>query len=260
MERGYYRSPMANFDTLRRSFVGTAVDSSNWSDLYTADHRYHELYDLVVRLAESDTTILEVGAAPFHFQFLLEREGYEVIGLDLNPSRYESYIQKHALCVEECDIETERFPLSKNSVSIVLFSEVLEHLRKNPLHTVNEISRVLKPNGYLLLTTPNAHAIFDFYRYLLGNGIAPPPTEEYSMLDDLGHMGHVRHWATPEVKDLLRSRGIKVMSVTYRNWHRIGENPTLKLRLAELLTGVIPRLRRYQLILARNSAESPHQH
>src|SRR4029077_3692044 len=54
------------------------------------------------------------------------------------------------------DIESERFPFDDESISDVVFTEVLEHLFRNPAWTLFQINRILKPGGRLFLTTPNA--------------------------------------------------------------------------------------------------------
>lgn len=62
----------------------------------------------------------------------------------------------------------EGIPLEDASVDLVLFTEVLEHI-KEPDHALREINRVLKPEGKLIMTTPFAWLIHeapnDFYRY-----------------------------------------------------------------------------------------------
>ena len=46
-------------------------------------------------------------------------------------------------------------PLKDNSFDIVIMRDVIEHLLR-PYDTLLEVKRVLKPNGILKLTTPNA--------------------------------------------------------------------------------------------------------
>jgi glycosyltransferase involved in cell wall biosynthesis len=53
----------------------------------------------------------------------------------------------------KADLE-EDFPFPDNSVAVVRAFDALEHL-KNPIHTMNEIYRVLQPGGWLLSHTPS---------------------------------------------------------------------------------------------------------
>ena len=51
-----------------------------------------------------------------------------------------------------CDVH--RIPLRENTVDIALVSEVQEHVEK-PRQVIREVSRVLKPNGTIIVTNPN---------------------------------------------------------------------------------------------------------
>lgn len=52
-----------------------------------------------------------------------------------------------------CD--ATKIPFDSNHFDVVILSEVLEHVIDQE-RCIREIYRVLKPNGYLMLTTPNS--------------------------------------------------------------------------------------------------------
>jgi SAM-dependent methyltransferase len=52
------------------------------------------------------------------------------------------------------DVNRDSLPLDDNTIDIVLFQEVIEHLYNSDL-IMTEIRRVLKPKGLLILSTPN---------------------------------------------------------------------------------------------------------
>jgi len=52
------------------------------------------------------------------------------------------------------DLSKDKIPLQDNSVDLVTSFEVIEHLI-NPDNMLKEVYRVLKFNGYLLISTPN---------------------------------------------------------------------------------------------------------
>lgn len=64
--------------------------------------------------------------------------------------------------------DVQKIPLPDNSFDTVLCAEVLEHVPE-PLQALKEIRRVLKPNGYLVMSTPLLMYLHnephDFYRY-----------------------------------------------------------------------------------------------
>lgn len=53
-----------------------------------------------------------------------------------------------------CDFDTERVPLEDDSVDYVELIHVIEHLR-NPLHVMEEVHRILKPNGMVHIACPH---------------------------------------------------------------------------------------------------------
>jgi len=59
-------------------------------------------------------------------------------------------------CVLELfDAEKDRFPYDDGYFSTVLCCELVEHLAEDPMHMMSEINRILRPDGHLVLTTPN---------------------------------------------------------------------------------------------------------
>ena len=53
------------------------------------------------------------------------------------------------------DAERDPFPYPDEHFTTVLCCELIEHLVEDPMHMMAEINRVLRPGGYLVLTTPN---------------------------------------------------------------------------------------------------------
>jgi len=57
-------------------------------------------------------------------------------------------------------------PFEDNSIDILISSEVVEHL-PNPLPALKEMQRVLKPNAYAMITTPNPRNLPEMLGYAL---------------------------------------------------------------------------------------------
>lgn len=65
------------------------------------------------------------------------------------------------------DLETMPLPAEDETFDIVLCCEVLEHMDVDPMFMLEQINRVLKPSGLLVLTTPNitsSHALWKMLR------------------------------------------------------------------------------------------------
>lgn len=95
--------------------------------------------------------VLDIGCDNGRLIKLIEDDFSEVHGFDFAYS--EPDIEN--VSFREGDA-TERFPYEENSFDTVICREVLEHVT-DPYHVIKEAYRVLKPDGTLLLTTPNSN-------------------------------------------------------------------------------------------------------
>lgn len=120
-------------------------------------------------------------------------------------------------------------PFGDASFDGVVSIETIEHL-ENPWMFVREISRILRPGGFVVLSTPNVSTLFSrILTALTGRLLWFQPRD----LDPLGHITPI-HWhlllemtsrAGLELEERKFSWGrIPVLNMTIRNDHRlIGE-------------------------------------
>ena len=72
------------------------------------------------------------------------------------PWKFDEIMGSKNLSCEHIQADINKpLPLKNNSFDIVIMRDVIEHLLR-PYDTLLEVKRVLKPNGFLKLTTPNA--------------------------------------------------------------------------------------------------------
>lgn len=67
--------------------------------------------------------------------------------------------------VDICDLNTQKLLYNDNTFDLITFTEVIEHIENHRL-TLSEISRVLKPGGYVILSTPNILNLKSRVRFL----------------------------------------------------------------------------------------------
>jgi SAM-dependent methyltransferase len=105
-------------------------------------------------LGATDITLTE----PFQEQKLASEDSF--LQNARNGARYPFHVDRF-------DIEGP-FPYEDRRFDVVIFTEVLEHLSRDPLQTMSEINRITKPGGYLLLSTPNCASVRSVIRILRG--------------------------------------------------------------------------------------------
>lgn len=141
------------------------------------------------------------------------------------------------------DAESETFPFPDASFDGVLFCEMIEHLFIDPAAVLAESYRVLKPNGWLLLTTPNLTSYWSILRAVKGGH--PMEHSKYFHPKHGGAIQHTREYGFWEIVSLLESAGF-----------RADEKETLTLfdheRLALLDYLLIPFLALYNLVQLRH--------
>lgn len=166
--------------------------------------------------ASSNGKCLELGANPYFTTMLLD----QFSDLDLSLANYFGHDSKgeHSQNVSYGDaksthkklktfkyqhfnIETDPFPYPDNEFDIVIFAEIIEHLLNDPCNVLREIKRVLKPNGALILTTPNVTRLENVARLINATNIYDP----YSGYGPYGR--HNREYTLDEIETLLKFEG-----------------------------------------------------
>jgi len=112
--------------------------------------RYAAALDLV-----KDKVVLDIASGTGYGSALLAGNAEKVIGVDYSAEAVE-YSQKHYpiknLIFKVGD--AQKLPLEDSTIDIVVSLETIEHLPKPELF-IQEVKRVLKPGGVLIVSTPN---------------------------------------------------------------------------------------------------------
>jgi SAM-dependent methyltransferase len=184
-----------------------------WAIQYGTGHiaHYTSLIENIRLIAERNniSCILDVGSAPGHIPVILRCAGLEVEVVDIFPERSKQLYDEYDIAFHKVDIEKQSLPYADGQLEMVVFSEVIEHLRINPMHAVREIFRVLKPGGMCLLSTPQITPLMR-WRFLFGVDYQDDIVAEFEKVERLGHMGHIRLYSEREVRHIVGHVGFSV--------------------------------------------------
>jgi len=94
---------------------------------------------------------LDIGCATGMLLNYVKQYGWNVMGIELDKYSAEYARKKYLLNI--INKRLEKAHIEKNSVNVVHWSHVIEHLT-SPTQGLKKIHKILKKNGYMLLTTP----------------------------------------------------------------------------------------------------------
>lgn len=144
--------------------------------------------------------LLDIGCGDGKELLKHKKNGWQTYGVEINDFAA-SYVRKHyglnvfTGIVEDAEFEDEFF-------DIIILNNVLEHM-SDPKTTLNEINRILKNDGTLVISIPNANS-FEARRF-----------KKYWTAWDLPR--HFYHFTPDTIKSLLLRTGFQVSEFKFDN-------------------------------------------
>lgn len=101
-----------------------------------------------------DKATLDVGCGPGFFSQRLVQRGANVLACDLGPNLVERTKQRVGCRAQVADALRLVEEFGENRFDLVVSSECIEHT-PSPIEALRQMAGVLKPGGYLAVSTPN---------------------------------------------------------------------------------------------------------
>lgn len=217
---------------------------------YFDRHQYR--YQYILKKIEHlnlprDARILDIGCYPLHMFTTLEREGFRLYGIS---SEHEAV--RHP-SIKTANIEKAKLPFKNDFFDLILFSEVMEHLVINPMIYLSEFQRVLRTNGRLIVTTPNAAGFHKIIPLLLGRSTYFPLEDLYKTAfhDDTIYYRHNREYTMGELSEILTNAQFIVRNkeyfTAYQSYRHVEVEDDILRKTIRMIsmgaTSMIPRLR-----------------
>lgn len=173
-------------------------------------------FEMVPETIKASSRVLELGASPYFMSLYMRR--YMPCQLELTNCYGDSRNVKKAREVLESrqfgekqvfdfrmvNVENEVFPFKDETFDLVFFCEVIEHLTTDPIHALVQINRVLKKDGWMIITTPNVLRYENVAKLITGKNI-------YGHYSGYGAYGrHNREYTPEELRILVEALGFRV--------------------------------------------------
>jgi 2-polyprenyl-3-methyl-5-hydroxy-6-metoxy-1,4-benzoquinol methylase len=143
--------------------------------------------------------LLDVGC--YDGQFLRAVTSDAAVGVDVSLSALRS-ARERGLSGVRAQLE-QGLPFVTETFATVLAAEVIEHVFDTE-SVIRELARLLKPQGWLVITTPNLVALSGRAQLLLGRS---PHNVEFDASP--GTSGHIRYFTFDTLEVLLRRAGLR---------------------------------------------------
>jgi len=158
----------------------------------------------IIKAAGNNNTILDIGCYDGTIGEKLINTGNIVYGIEISKDAGIIAEQK-GLIVSYVSVE-DRFPYDDKFFDVVIAGEIIEHLL-DTMHFLNEIKRIMKDTGILILTTPNVASLGRRIFLLFGKN--PYFEAAYGFPPD-ADAGHIRFYTKGLLFDFMNFMGLKV--------------------------------------------------
>ena len=223
---------------------------------YLDNHKDRFIYinNYINRLYENNRTnvrILDYGSHTGIMGVLLSNLGFNVECCDLK-----EVIDKYEVNYSSNEIQhefirgDESLPYEDEYFDLVIFTEILEHLHESPIEKLNDIKRIIKPNGYLLLTTPNVMNLENKVKFFFNINIYQDIYRYcYNPRYSLHYREYTKKDLTKLLKEFLKFDKLKFQYFNYAG----GRNFVSKMiqKVSFIISTLIPSLRYCILVLAK---------
>jgi len=189
----YYAQPIADFYAEKGALYHRERTKKQW---------FLDFFSRHVRPGR----ILDIGAGQAMFDYLAREKGYEPSLVELCPPVVE-YHRSQGL--EVFAGYPEHLDFADESFEGVAMWHSLEHVFE-PLQTLREVARVLKPGGCLVGALPNWRGLGTWLRLKLGKPLFNPETN---------HELHFSHFSPRAMRRALLRAGLEPLEIGVE-WHR----------------------------------------
>lgn len=151
---------------------------------------------LIKRYKEGGS-LLDIGCAVGFFLKVCQDEGFEVMGVELSP--FAAHYAKESLGLRVLVGQLLDLSLPSESFDVITMWDVIEHL-PDPLTELREIERLLRPEGILVIMTPNIASL-----------VAKIAGKRWLLY--MKPQEHLYYFSPTTLKAMLRKAGFEVVKV-----------------------------------------------
>ena len=222
---------------------------------YLKEHlpRLKDSVQWVLDNCKKTDSIVDIGSFPWFMPAYLNSHGFskcstiDILRPDIFPKCQDWKFVSFTL-----DIEETKLPFENNSIDVVLMLEVFEHLYRRPNFVFREICRILKPEGRLVISTPNGARLGAILKAIFRLQFGNPIYKTSLTYEQLGHFDHIREYSIPEIKDYFKHFNFSVQKIRYLPFFYEEQEISMLKKIFYSMESLLPFLRPSLFIAFRN--------
>lgn len=167
----------------------------------TKPNNNSQRFKIMSDLVGKNRHILDLGCNTGNFLKLIKKNNKNIEGVEIS-QKIAKIGQKKGLKIKIADL-SKTFPYRRNTFDTITAGEIIEHIYDTDFF-LKEIKRILKPNGYLIISTPNIATLGRRIMLLFGiNPLIETSLENAS--------GHIRYFTKKSLEQLLKKHSFKTV-------------------------------------------------
>lgn len=180
-------------------------NEKNSGDLANSE-RIRKMVSIINQFDLKEKNILDIGCHDGTLLSMIENGNNAFFGLDASDWWIERCREKNIAVQQYFFDDEKKLPYEESFFDLVIAGEIIEHIYDTDFF-LEEIRRVLKPKGKLIISTPNIASLGR--RFFLLAGINP--LIEISP-NEAGSVGHIRYFTFDSLNRLIRKHRFRIIS------------------------------------------------
>ncbi len=247
MKSAWGLRPEGDYQRCLQQFDLREIDAPDQRSLFHLKYydRLTKILAAIRHYCPPGANILEIGCAQANASLLLAEAGYLAVGLDLHQQALQYARRKYERGRFHSLVGwAEALPLAANAFDAAILGELLEHCA-DPHSVIRQACAVVKPEGILVITTPNGNYLGDPDPLYQRDLLSPTrPRSRHLVQPGETHLFVFNHRSLTR---LLAECNLQILrsgysgSVAYSDKLRVFKN-LLPIRWLELLSSLISKL------------------